>query len=184
MLGNQQWSWSRSYLKLCTNSKSKDRDKYGSIGSYTALRTCGNTILSVWNVRVSGSLFYNCVSCQSHEVDTVSLSIYCLWVLKYWICFRTVLHRDCVQLTAVGSLHNFAFFFDVLLTVHPSIFISVINQLDAQNVCFTINLFHASTCFEHMCSKHVEAWNKLIVKQKFCASSWLIAEINTILHVF
>ena len=31
-------------------------------------------------------------------------------------------------------------------------FISVINQLDAQNFCFTISLFHASTCFEHMCS--------------------------------
>ena len=30
---------------------------------------------------------------------------------------------------------------------------------------------------EHMCSKHVEAWNKLIVKQKFCLSSWLITEI-------
>jgi hypothetical protein len=29
-----------------------------------------------------------------------------------------------------------------------------------------------------MCSKHVEAWNKLIVKQKFCASSWLIIEMN------
>jgi len=42
--------------------------------------------------------------------------------------------------------------FDVLLTVHFSIFISVINQLDAQNFCFTISLFHASTCFEHMCS--------------------------------
>jgi len=28
--------------------------------------------------------------------------------------------------------------------------ISVINQLDAQNFCFTISLFHASTCFEHM----------------------------------
>jgi len=27
-------------------------------------------------------------------------------------------------------------------------------------------------------SKHVEAWNKLIVKQKFCASSWLITEIK------
>jgi len=39
--------------------------------------------------------------------------------------------------------------FDVLLTVYLSIFISVINQLDAQNVCFTISLFHASTCFEH-----------------------------------
>jgi len=36
-------------------------------------------------------------------------------------------------------------------------FISVINQLDAQNFCFTISIFHASTCLEHMCSKHVEA---------------------------
>jgi len=36
--------------------------------------------------------------------------------------------------------------FDVLLAVHLSIFISVFNQLDAQN------LFHASTCFEQMCS--------------------------------
>jgi len=44
------------------------------------------------------------------------------------------------------------FFFDILLTVHLSIFISVINQLDAQNFCFTISLFHASACFEHMCS--------------------------------
>jgi len=83
------------------------------------------------------------------------------------------------------------------------LFISVINQLDAQNFCLTINLFLASTCAqvhetatyrcddtrgcvmqfwppvdEHMCSKHGEAWNKLIVKQKCCASSWLITEIN------
>jgi len=28
------------------------------------------------------------------------------------------------------------------------------------------------------CSKHVEAWNKVIVKQKLCASGWLITEIN------
>ena len=103
--------------------------------------------------------------------------------------------------------------FDVLLTVHLSTFISVINQLDAQKFCFTISLFNASTCFEHMCSspvlsqpvhqtatyrcddtrgcvmqfwpddkhmcsKHVEARNKLIVKQNFCASSCLITEIN------
>jgi len=57
--------------------------------------------------------------------------------------------------------HKFHFlpflpFFLSLLTVHLSIFISVINQLDAQKFCFTINLFHASTCFEHMCSKHVD----------------------------
>jgi len=30
---------------------------------------------------------------------------------------------------------------------------------------------------DHMCSKHIEAWNKLTVKQKFYASSWLITEI-------
>jgi len=30
------------------------------------------------------------------------------------------------------------------------------------------------------CSKHVEAWNKLTVKQKFCASSWLITKINSV----
>jgi len=40
-------------------------------------------------------------------------------------------------------------FFYILLTLHLSIFILVINQLDAQNLRFTINLFHASTCFEH-----------------------------------
>jgi len=28
-------------------------------------------------------------------------------------------------------------------------FILVITQLDAQKFCFTISLFHASTCFEH-----------------------------------
>ena len=31
---------------------------------------------------------------------------------------------------------------------------------------------------KHMCSKHVEAWNKLTIKQNFCASSWLITKIN------
>jgi len=31
---------------------------------------------------------------------------------------------------------------------------------------------------EQMCSKHVEAWNKLIVKQNFFASSWLITEVK------
>ena len=40
-------------------------------------------------------------------------------------------------------------FFNVFLTVHLGIFILITNQLDAQNFCFTISLFHASTCFEH-----------------------------------
>ena len=33
---------------------------------------------------------------------------------------------------------------------------------------------------EHICWKHVEAWNKLIVKQNCCASSWLITQINLV----
>ena len=49
-------------------------------------------------------------------------------------------------------LRQINFFFDVLLAVYLRIFISVINQLDAQNFCFTISLFHASKCFEHMSS--------------------------------
>jgi len=67
--------------------------------------------------------------------------------------------HETVTLNFLRSLQNFYTSFDVLLTVHLSIFISVINQLDAQNVCFTISLFHASTCFEHMCSSsHLQVW--------------------------
>ena len=85
--------------------------------------------------------------------------------LRFWIfCFQP--HHG----TYVCALTKFP--------THFGLFISVINQLDAQNCCFTISSFHAFTCFEHMCSKHVEAWNELIVKQKFCASSWLSPDIN------
>ena len=61
---------------------------------------------------------------------------------------RRILAPPPLPLQQTHGLTNF----DVLPIVHLSIFISVINQLDAQNVCFTISLFHASTCFEHMCS--------------------------------
>jgi len=47
------------------------------------------------------------------------------------------------------NVNRHSIVFDVLLTVHLSIFISVINQIDAQKFCFTEILFHASTCFEH-----------------------------------
>ena len=46
-----------------------------------------------------------------------------------------------------NQLIELNWFCDVLLTVHLSIFNSVINQLDAQNFCFTISLFRASTFF-------------------------------------
>jgi len=52
----------------------------------------------------------------------------------------------CVFMPQCVVTHRQSFY--VLLTVHLSIFISVINQLDAQN-CFKVSLFHDSTCFEH-----------------------------------
>ena len=54
-----------------------------------------------------------------------------------------------LQLPAVFITVTCCTDFDVLMTVHLSIFISVISQLDAQNFCFTISLFHVSTGFEH-----------------------------------
>ena len=114
-------------------------------------------------------------SCNSiPDCPARSQSLYRLSYTAHYMCMykHKILNIWC---NILGS--------DVLLTVHLSMFISAINQLDAQNFCFTISMFHASTCFEHMCSspggqncitQPVEAWNKLIVKQKVCASSWLI----------
>ena len=110
-------------------------------------------------------------SCRTRDVYVCV----CVCVCVYW--------KRSVRVSNCASLENKSTVFDVLLTVHLSIFISVINQLDVQNICFTISLFHAFVCFEHMCSKHVEAWNKLIVKQKFCASSLLITEIKQVYSV-
>ena len=71
-------------------------------------------------------------------------------------CIAQLLFMDVMLL-----IHNYVKlkFIGVFLCLadRASQFISVINQLDAQNFCFTISLFHASTCLEHMCSKHVEA---------------------------
>ena len=54
---------------------------------------------------------------------------------------------------SVRNIHKHLYSFDILLTVHLSIFISVVNQLDAQNFCFTISYFvplHvSSTCAHH-----------------------------------
>ena len=59
-----------------------------------------------------------------------------------------------LQRTAGKMFHQWAEVREGKLTssVLMNDFISVINQLDAQNFCFTISLFRASTCFEHMYS--------------------------------
>ena len=92
------------------------------------------------------------------------------WNLKYRIysyghllylllLFLLLLHLSplCRVLTTINNYSPFYLFLNI-------------NKLDAIN--FIISLFQASTCFEYMCYKHVEAWNKFILK--FSASSWLI----------
>jgi len=61
--------------------------------------------------------------------------------------------------------------FYVSLTVHPSIFISVINQLDAQNLFF--NKF-ISCLYMFRAQRHEIS----LLKNKFCASVCLITKIN------
>jgi len=45
---------------------------------------------------------------------------------------------------------------------------------DTRGCIIQFNLLMINT----FCSNHVEAWSKLILKQKFCTSSWLITKIN------
>jgi hypothetical protein len=77
-----------------------------------------------------------------------------LWIIFKYLNRNLCLFSEISPFSAYISLcvtcceqHSGKFW--LLLNVHLSIFISVINQLDAQNFCFTRSLFHASTCFEH-----------------------------------
>jgi len=57
-------------------------------------------------------------------------------------------------------------FFDVLLTVHLNIFISVFNQLDAQNL-FHNKFYFMSLHVSSTCWKHVETRNKTYCETNF-----------------
>ena len=101
-----------------------------------------------------GERFYLMISCQEYW------NIFCHnaeYVTRYqtnWLRFH---HYDLywgrirVESRSEDRI-SWLIFFVFTLRKHPVLFISVINELDAQNFCFTISLFHASTCFEHMCS--------------------------------
>jgi len=89
-----------------------------------------------------------------------------------------ILYYDQQMHNYFTSYHHTPTIFYVLLTVHLSIFISVFNQLDAQNLFhnkfYFMPLHVSSTCVqfwprddEHMCSKHVEAWNKTYCETNF-----------------
>jgi len=110
-----------------------------------------------------------------HLVIRQKTRIFSKTVLRTWDLLRR-------KLLAKSSLIAHSSF-DVLLSVHLSIFISAYlwyhhtYRCDDTRVC-VIQFWPPDD--EHMCSKHIEAWNKLTVKQKFCSSSWLITEIKHI----
>ena len=97
------------------------------------------------------------------------------WLSEGWILNR---HVKCFYFTSNNE--NEFFTCTKVFTGLRFFLIVVINQHDKQNFCFTIRLFHASTCFEHMVLETCRGMIKHIVKQKFCVSSWLITKINVL----
>ena len=90
-------------------------------------------------------MYYKTVFETVHKCKILCFKMCCLrFVLKYETHIKFCDKFNCVTHFKTYSLT----FFYVLLTVHLSIFILVINQL-MQKSCFKISLFHASTCFEH-----------------------------------
>jgi PPE-repeat protein len=71
-----------------------------------------------------------------------------IWVAEHNQAIRVSGNREKQE----NAAKNFLQFTLIWWTQTRTFFISVFNQLDAQNFCFTISLFHASTWFEHMCS--------------------------------
>ena len=85
-------------------------------------------------------------------------------------CFHVIFPGFRSLIYAIGKMNDNEISLNFRL-IYPILYLFVnIYLLDALN-CI-ISLFQASTYFEHICSKHVEALNKLIIK--FSASSWLI----------
>jgi hypothetical protein len=111
-----------------------------------------------WEVWVHGVSAIICISeliivrsMVSYIMCVVEILYVCVYIYIY-IYTHTYIHTYPIHIQYAILYKNMDFVnFDVLLTVHLSIFISVINQPDAQNFCFTISLFHASTRFKHMC---------------------------------
>jgi len=82
---------------------------------------------------------YKSIYCLVGEI--LEIIFHFIFVVRHWVLF---LRRESVIRFQSNSKHlSFIYLF------------LNINQLDALN--FIISLFQASTCFEHMCSKHVEA---------------------------
>ena len=70
----------------------------------------------------------------------------------YDIIRLTIFYQTILLLWMIASCITLLNLLSVAIVVQFEQFVSVINQLDTQNFCFTISLFYVSTCFRHMCS--------------------------------
>jgi hypothetical protein len=89
-------------------------------------------------------------------------------------CCSFVFQKSNTDCLALIWSPGYEIFFDILLTVHLNIFLSqpvhgtATYRCDDTRECI-VQFWPPD---EYLCSKHVETWNKLIIK--FSAPSWLI----------
>ena len=87
------------------------------------------------------------IGCQDlgsppHHKQEMSDTAGCLeesFLRSYVLSFNTTLVFNCNNLNNFSTSIHHLTDFNVLLTVHLIVFISVINQLDAQTFCFTVS---------------------------------------------
>jgi len=129
--------------------------------------------------------------CLNVKPDSEALMFLLFWFLTKcknqiltfrWPCISVYLSQYLTNLMHKILFHN-KFYVTCLYLFRTHVLIIRRSKLHytASGIITPIGvLFHASTCFEHMCSKHVEAWNKTYCETKFCASSWLNTGINNV----
>jgi len=88
----------------------------------------------------------------SYYKQTIQYTRFLFFLSQY---LTNLMHKICFTISFIYIATCFCTVIVLLKFKLPNmkfLFISVINQIDAQNFCFTINLFHTSTCFEYICS--------------------------------
>ena len=104
---------------------------------------------------------------RSLKFRIIYLNIYTMWIgntktevqISYFLEIAVTIQKTSTHIQTLSSIHcqvDMSENFDVLLTVHLSIFISVINQLYAQNFCFTISFISCLYMFRAPCAHHQE----------------------------
>ena len=88
-------------------------------------------------------------SCSSPNIEACNPKA----VVCIYLYIHTAMNKTILQLVAIYNIK--LLFFDVLLTVHLSIFISVFNQLDAQNL-FHNMFYFMSLHVSSICAHHQE----------------------------